>query len=346
MRSVSATPLPKRQGTGAVQELAQLGDAPWLPFVIRYSSFVIALLLLLSHPPTLHAQPAPPPNRVLDLDGRGDWARLPPAGFTNFHQATIEAWVKFRTFSGFERVFDFGARQRELYVGISLGSATLNSAGAKFLVVDAAGSRRREDVYGGFRLNEWTYVAVVTGSGGVRMYLEEFEVLKLVQEVAATVQPLITKNANALQVHCPADIGVMKAGVTKVRQTLFNLLSNASKFTERGVIKLEIQKRIRQKCSVTSADARGGAPGVPVAADRLGAAFPLIPALSPGEREEGSAPPVENDRVRSSRGSGLDETRTTSLPLPGGESRGEGGRSSLNPQPSTLNFVVSDSGTV
>ena len=64
------------------------------------------------------------------------------------------------------------------------------------------------------------------------LYLEEFEVAKLVHEVAATVQPLITKNGNTLVVECPADIGTMRADVTKVRQTLFNLLSNASKFTE------------------------------------------------------------------------------------------------------------------
>src|SRR5262249_40917958 len=43
-------------------------------------------------------------------------------------------------------------------------------------------------------------------------------------------------------VHCPAAIGSMRADVTKVRQTLFNLLSNASKFTERGVITLRVWK--------------------------------------------------------------------------------------------------------
>jgi signal transduction histidine kinase/DNA-binding response OmpR family regulator/ligand-binding sensor domain-containing protein len=95
--------------------------------------------------------------------------RLPPAGFTNFHQATIEAWVKWRSFNLTARVFDFGARQREMYVG-SAGTAQ-NPPSLKFLVVDAAGSRRREDVYGGFRMNEWSHVAVVTGPGGVRVYL-------------------------------------------------------------------------------------------------------------------------------------------------------------------------------
>lgn len=79
-------------------------------------------------------------------------------------------------------------------------------------------------------------------AGRMTLYLEDFEVAKLVQEVAATVQPLITKNGNTLKVECAADLGTMHADVTKVRQTLFNLLSNASKFTERGAIRLEVGK--------------------------------------------------------------------------------------------------------
>src|SRR6185503_15520581 len=79
-------------------------------------------------------------------------------------------------------------------------------------------------------------------SGKMTLYLEDFDLPKLVREVAATVQPLITKNGNKLDVECPADLGTMHADVTKVRQTLFNLLSNASKFTEKGTIRLEVRK--------------------------------------------------------------------------------------------------------
>jgi signal transduction histidine kinase/CheY-like chemotaxis protein/ligand-binding sensor domain-containing protein len=131
---------------------------------------VLGFLLLLSQALTLHSQPAPPPNRVLDLAGAGDWVRLPPAGFTNFHQATIEAWVKWRSVRSLSaRVWDFGSRQREMYVGTA--GTTPNSVSLKFLVAETSGSRRREDVYGAFRWNEWTHVAVVTGPGGVRIYL-------------------------------------------------------------------------------------------------------------------------------------------------------------------------------
>jgi signal transduction histidine kinase/CheY-like chemotaxis protein/ligand-binding sensor domain-containing protein len=78
-------------------------------------------------------------------------------------------------------------------------------------------------------------------AGKMTLYLEVFDVAKLVQEVAATVQPLVTKNGNSLKVDCPADIGAMRADMTKVRQALFNLLSNASKFTEQGTITLRVR---------------------------------------------------------------------------------------------------------
>ena len=64
----------------------------------------------------------------------------------------------------------------------------------------------------------------------------------MVRDVEAIVKPLMEKNANALVVSCPADLGSMHADQTKVRQTLFNLLSNASKFTDRGTITLTVER--------------------------------------------------------------------------------------------------------
>jgi signal transduction histidine kinase len=77
-------------------------------------------------------------------------------------------------------------------------------------------------------------------AGKMTLFLEEFDVAKLVNEVASTVQPLVARKSNQLEIDCPADLGMMKADQTKVRQTLFNLLSNASKFTEEGTITLKV----------------------------------------------------------------------------------------------------------
>jgi signal transduction histidine kinase/CheY-like chemotaxis protein/ligand-binding sensor domain-containing protein len=77
-------------------------------------------------------------------------------------------------------------------------------------------------------------------AGKMTLYLEEFDVAQVVRDVAATVQPLVAKNGNRLDLVCPPDAGKMRADLTKLRQVLFNLLSNACKFTKRGVIRLEV----------------------------------------------------------------------------------------------------------
>jgi signal transduction histidine kinase/CheY-like chemotaxis protein/ligand-binding sensor domain-containing protein len=87
-------------------------------------------------------------------------------------------------------------------------------------------------------------------AGKMTLYLEAFDIAKLVQEVAATVQPLVARNGNRLEVHCPPGIGVMHADLTKVRQTLFNLLSNATKFTEKGTIRLEVTSTSSQTANL------------------------------------------------------------------------------------------------
>lgn len=77
-------------------------------------------------------------------------------------------------------------------------------------------------------------------AGKMDLYLENFEIVPMVKEVIATVKPLIEKNANTLKLHYADDLGQMRSDVTKLRQMLFNLLSNASKFTERGTITLRV----------------------------------------------------------------------------------------------------------
>jgi signal transduction histidine kinase len=79
-------------------------------------------------------------------------------------------------------------------------------------------------------------------AGRMDLYLEGFSVQGLVHDVQAIVQPLVEKNGNTLVVHADDTLGTMHADQTKLRQTLFNLLSNASKFTERGTISLAVQR--------------------------------------------------------------------------------------------------------
>ncbi len=70
------------------------------------------------------------------------------------------------------------------------------------------------------------------------LFPEDFAVADLVQGVAAVAAPLARQRDNRLVVECPEGLGAMRSDLTKVRQALYNLLSNAAKFTERGQITL------------------------------------------------------------------------------------------------------------
>jgi signal transduction histidine kinase len=75
-------------------------------------------------------------------------------------------------------------------------------------------------------------------AGKMEVYLEQFALKPLVEEIYGTVLPLMEKNKNILQLEYDDSINIIKADLTKVRQILFNLLSNAGKFTEDGTIKI------------------------------------------------------------------------------------------------------------
>ncbi|UBF25797.1 response regulator [Kovacikia minuta CCNUW1] len=79
-------------------------------------------------------------------------------------------------------------------------------------------------------------------AGKMELYLESFDITSLVEEVVKIAQPWIEKNANTLEVQFANPPGTMRADLNKVRQSLLNLLSNAAKFTEKGVIRLSIER--------------------------------------------------------------------------------------------------------
>lgn len=79
-------------------------------------------------------------------------------------------------------------------------------------------------------------------AGRMDLYLETFDIPALIDGVVTTAQPLIEKNNNILEVSCPNNLGTMHADLTKVRQVLLNLLSNAAKFTQEGTIALAVER--------------------------------------------------------------------------------------------------------
>ena len=79
-------------------------------------------------------------------------------------------------------------------------------------------------------------------AGHVTLYLENFDIVTMIDEVVSTAQSLVEKKGNTLAMQISGDIGTMYADQPKVRQILLNLLSNAAKFTEKGVITLSVER--------------------------------------------------------------------------------------------------------
>jgi signal transduction histidine kinase len=79
-------------------------------------------------------------------------------------------------------------------------------------------------------------------AGRMEIDLETFDVAAVVRDVVGAIGPLAERNRNTVRVAAGEGLGTMRADLTKVRQSLLNLLSNACKFTEDGVVDLEVTR--------------------------------------------------------------------------------------------------------
>ncbi|WP_246659540.1 response regulator [Ancylobacter moscoviensis] len=79
-------------------------------------------------------------------------------------------------------------------------------------------------------------------AGRMDVYLEQVFLSRMVDEVKTIVAPMMQKNANQLVIDCPIDIGTLRTDLTKLKQSLINLLSNAAKFTKEGTVTLRLSR--------------------------------------------------------------------------------------------------------
>ena len=79
-------------------------------------------------------------------------------------------------------------------------------------------------------------------AGKLELHPERFEVRELAREAMAIAKPMARNNRNRVELDCAPDVGTMVADPIRVRQVLFNLLSNACKFTENGRVELAVRR--------------------------------------------------------------------------------------------------------
>src|SRR6185436_10040179 len=75
-------------------------------------------------------------------------------------------------------------------------------------------------------------------AGKMEVHLERFEVADLLRDITEPLRPLVDKKANRLITESEEPLGCMHGDLIKVRQCLLNLLSNANKFTDHGLVTL------------------------------------------------------------------------------------------------------------
>jgi signal transduction histidine kinase len=79
-------------------------------------------------------------------------------------------------------------------------------------------------------------------AGKISLVPEVFEVSALVNDVTASAMALAGRNGNELEAGPLDNLGRSFNDVTRVRQVLLNLLSNAAKFTDHGRIRIDVTR--------------------------------------------------------------------------------------------------------
>jgi len=83
-------------------------------------------------------------------------------------------------------------------------------------------------------------------SSKMELYIETFDIAPMVQDVANIITPLLEKQSNLLKLNCDNALGIMSADLTKVRQNLLNLLTNANKFSKQSTITLTVKRETEE----------------------------------------------------------------------------------------------------
>jgi DNA-binding response OmpR family regulator/nitrogen-specific signal transduction histidine kinase len=108
-------------------------------------------------------------------------------------------------------------------------------------------------------------------AGRMDIFLESFDLRKMIDDSIATIQPLIAKNNNELETDFDENLGTVRADVTKVKQALFNLLSNAAKFAKDGKITIIVRREQMERGEWIRLAVRDTGIGIP--ADKLDHVF-------------------------------------------------------------------------
>lgn len=79
-------------------------------------------------------------------------------------------------------------------------------------------------------------------AGKMELMPEQYEITQFLKDISNMVQPLMERKNNHFKADYASNLGEVYNDPVKLKQILFNLLSNAAKFTENGFIQLVVQR--------------------------------------------------------------------------------------------------------
>lgn len=120
-------------------------------------------------------------------------------------------------------------------------------------------------------------------AGGFELQIDRFDLRPFIEEVASSVRPLLDRNGNSFELLAPEPLGEMTGDALRLRQVLLNLLSNASKFTHQGHVRMNVAREGADRLVIEVCDT-----GIGMSSEEMGKLFtPFMQADSAATRRYG-----------------------------------------------------------
>jgi PAS domain S-box-containing protein len=110
-------------------------------------------------------------------------------------------------------------------------------------------------------------------AGRMDLFLERFDLDQMLTESMTTIEPLVAKNGNRLETDFEGNLGTICVDLIKTRQALFNLMSNAAKFTHEGVITVRARRTPDSKGGEDRITIAVADTGIGIAEDKIESLF-------------------------------------------------------------------------